>query len=217
MLNVQYSQSIVSLYPHVPPLCLKILRSNTITPSQLLPPPLPLRSDQSSTINLTTGLLRQADDLLKQMDMEARDAGDREMKDKCRTYKKSLQSLKSDFESARAAADRNMLLSGASGDRGRLLDVGSNLQRQNDTLQNARRVMADTEDVALEITEELGRNREKIQSARSKVLEVSGMTNTARRLVSSMSKRETQQKMMMYGMAFVLLGAIVVVVYYLEK
>ncbi|GMI37177.1 hypothetical protein TrCOL_g7186 [Triparma columacea] len=175
------------------------------------------KSDQSSTINLTTGLLRQADDLLKQMDMEARDAGDREMKDKCRTYKKSLQSLKSDFESARASADRNMLLSGASGDRGRLLDVGSNLQRQNDTLQNARRVMADTEDVALEITEELGRNREKIQSARSKVLEVSGMTNTARRLVSSMSKRETQQKMMMYGMAFVLLGAIVVVVYYLEK
>jgi hypothetical protein len=48
-----------------------------------------------------------------------------------------------------------MLLSGASGDRGRLLDVGSNLQRQNDTLQNARRVMADTEDVALEITEEV--------------------------------------------------------------
>jgi hypothetical protein len=43
------------------------------------------------------------------------------------------------------------------------------------------------------------------------------MTNTARRLVSSMSKRETQQKIMMYGLAFVLLGAIVVVVYYMQK
>lgn len=77
--------------------------------------------------------------------------------------------------------------------------------------------MADTEDVALEITEELGRNREKIQSAREKVLDVSGMTNTARRLVSSMSKRETQQKMMMYGLAFVLVGAIIVVIYYMQK
>jgi len=97
------------------------------------------------------------------------------------------------------------------------MDVGSSLSRQNDTLTNARRVMAETEDVALEITEELGRNREKIQNARSKVQEVSGMTNTARRLVQSMSKRETQQKIMMYGLAFVLVGAIVVVVYYMQK
>lgn len=176
------------------------------------------KSDKGSTITLTTGLIRQADDLLKQMDMESRDEGDREMKDKCRSYKKSLQSLKVDFEAARKDADRSMLLSGAGGaDRGRLLDVGSNLERQNDTLSNARRVMAETEDVALEITEELGRNREKIQSARSKVLEVSGMTNTARRLVQSMSKRETQQKIMMYGLAFILLGAIIVVVYYMQK
>ena len=64
---------------------------------------------------------------------------------------------------------------------------------------------------------QLGRNREKIQSARSKVLEVSSMTNQARRLVHSMSKRETQQKIMMYGLAFILIGAIVVVVYYMQK
>lgn len=175
--------------------------------------------DKSSTIQLTSGLFRQADDLLKQLDMEARDQSDRTMKEKCKTYKKSLQSLRSDFESARASADRQMLLSGSvsGSDRGRLMDVGSSLSRQNDTLTNARRVMAETEDVALEITEELGRNREKIQNARSKVQEVSGMTNTARRLVQSMSKRETQQKIMMYGLAFVLVGAIVVVVYYMQK
>mmetsp|Transcript_14379 Transcript_14379/g.29599 ORF Transcript_14379/g.29599 Transcript_14379/m.29599 type:complete len:207 (+) Transcript_14379:232-852(+) len=176
------------------------------------------KSDKGSTITLTTGLIRQADDLLKQMDMESRDNGDREMKDKCTTYKKSLQSLKSDFDAARNDADRSALLAGAGGnDRGRLLDVGSSLSRQNDTLTNARRIMSETEDVALEITEELGRNREKIQSARSKVQEVSGMTNTARRLVQSMSKRETQQRIMMYGLAVILLGAIIVVVYYMQK
>jgi len=33
--------------------------------------------DKSSTIQLTSGLFRQADDLLKQLDMEARDQSDR--------------------------------------------------------------------------------------------------------------------------------------------
>jgi len=139
---------------------------------------------------------------------------------KCKAYKKTLQALRKDFEAARGRVDREGLLAGAGKgreDRNRLLQTTDNLGRQNDTLDKARRVMAETEDVALEITEELGRNREKIQSARSKVLEVSGMTNQARRLVHSMSKRETQQKIMMYGLALVLVGAIVVVVYYMQK
>ena len=139
---------------------------------------------------------------------------------KCKAYKKTLQALRKDFEAARGRVDREGLLAGAEKgreDRNRLLQTTDDLGRQNDTLDKARRVMAETEDVALEITEELGRNREKIQSARSKVLEVSGMTNQARRLVHSMSKRETQQKIMMYGLALVLVGAIVVVVYYMQK
>jgi hypothetical protein len=43
------------------------------------------------------------------------------------------------------------------------------LARQNDTILAAQRSVAETEDVALEITNELARNREKIQSAHSKV------------------------------------------------
>jgi vesicle transport through interaction with t-SNAREs protein 1 len=172
------------------------------------------------TISLTGGLLKQADSLIKQMEMEARDAGDANLKAICKTYKKSLQSLKRDYEAAAEKANRSDLMGGAGagglgGDRGRMAQATDALGRQNETLENARRAMADTEDVALEITEELGRNREKIASARDKVGDVSGMTNQARRLVQSMSKRETQQKIMMYGFAFVLLGSIVLVVYYM--
>ncbi len=177
--------------------------------------------DQSSTLNITAGLLKQADDLIKQMDMEARDAGDRELQKKTRTYKKTLQSLRSDFQTAKGKLDHESLMAGSGSkndqDRGRLQMVNDGLSRQNDTLNNARRVIAETEDVALEVTEELGRNREKIQSARGKVMEVGGMTNQARRLVQSMSKRETQQKIMMYGLMLVMVGTVVVVVYYMTK
>ena len=184
-------------------------------------------SDASATLSLSANLLKQADALIKQMDMEARDAGDATLKLRCKTYKGTLKALKADYGAAKEKADRENLMGGASEGGGggglngehkaRMVQTNDTLGRQNETLDNARRAMAETEDVALEITEELGRNREKITSARDKVRDVSGMTNQARRLVQSMSKRETQQKIMMYGFAFVLVGAIVLVVYYMQK
>ena len=44
------------------------------------------------------------------------------------------------------------------------------LARQNDTILNAQRSVTETEEVALEITQELSRNREKIDSAHGKVI-----------------------------------------------
>ena len=67
--------------------------------------------------------------------------------------------------------------------------------------------MAETESVALEITEELGRHRETISSAHGRVRQVTGMTNRARRIVQSMSRQEVQQKLILYGVA----GAIIIV------
>ena len=42
---------------------------------------------------------------------------------------------------------------------------------------NATRTVAETEDVATEITDELGRNRSKIESSQSKVNEFTGIYN----------------------------------------
>ncbi|CAN0068051.1 unnamed protein product, partial [Phaeothamnion confervicola] len=67
---------------------------------------------------------------------------------------------------------------------------------------------------ALEITSELGRNREKITAVHDKVREVSVMTGSARRLVHSMSKREVQHKFILWGLAFILLGAVALVIYF---
>lgn len=43
------------------------------------------------------------------------------------------------------------------------------INRQNEMIANAHRTVAETEEVGMEITSELARNREKIESARTKV------------------------------------------------
>ncbi len=43
------------------------------------------------------------------------------------------------------------------------------IARQNEVIANATRTVAETEEVGLEITSELARNREKIESSRAKV------------------------------------------------
>jgi vesicle transport through interaction with t-SNAREs protein 1 len=183
-------------------------------------------SDAASQCRLINGLLKQADDLIKQMDMEARGSGgDRELQRKTKTYKGTLMSLREDFGAAKGEAERRGLFGGASGgggdlemgQKGRLNATQNKLDGQNDTLDNARRVMAETEETALDITSELARNREKIQSSRDKVVDVSSMTNQARRVIQNMSKREAQQKMIVCGVGFMLLGAIVLIIYYVSK
>jgi vesicle transport through interaction with t-SNAREs protein 1 len=53
------------------------------------------------------------------------------------------------------------------------------MQKQQESLDRARNVMADTESLAMEITTELSRNRETMESAHGRVKQVSGLTNRA--------------------------------------
>jgi vesicle transport through interaction with t-SNAREs 1 len=78
---------------------------------------------------------------------------------------------------------------------------------QNDRLERARRTMQETEQVALEITEELGNNRETLTSAHGRIREVSGLTGRAKRVLNRMSQRALQQKMILYAVA---IGLVVV-------
>lgn len=179
-------------------------------------------------LKMAHNLLLQADDLLKQMGLEARGVEDasvkRDLLGKVRVCKTRLANLRDDYEAAKGFVERNSL--GLNGDiessgrassgrsrstngsgKERLLSNTDSLQSQSDTLANARSIMAETENVALEITEELGRHRESISSAHGRVRQVTGMTNRARRIVQSMSRREVQQKLILYGVG----GTVVIV------
>ncbi|KAL3757966.1 hypothetical protein ACHAWU_010019 [Discostella pseudostelligera] len=185
-----------------------------------------------SDLRMASALLQQADDLLKQMGLEARTVEDatskRDLLGKVRVCKARLANLRDDYEVAKSVVERERLglpissssRGGGGGDiesgggRGaissnnrntqRLLSNTESLQSQNDTLANARSIMAETESVALEITEELGRHRETISSAHGRVRQVTGLTNRARRIVQSMSRREVQQKLILYGVGGVI-------------
>lgn len=176
----------------------------------------------SNLVKHVDALLIQAGDLVKQMEVEIRshDSATRKvLSEKITQYKKSLSSLRSDFERARTESQRaNLSMDSKSvADRERFKNVNDKLSRQNDMILNAQRTVGETEDVALEITTELAKNREKIESAHSKVREFSGMTDSARRLIHSMNKREVQQKFVMVALAIIILAAIAFVIYYTTK
>jgi len=132
-------------------------------------------SEKCSTINRhVDALLLQAGDLLKQMEVEVRShnsATRKVLSEKVNQYKRVLSSLRTDFGKAKEEAERNNLFAGTKSgeDRQRLLNTNEKLSRQNDTILAAQRTVAETEDVAMDITNELGRNREKIESSREKV------------------------------------------------
>ena len=145
-----------------------------------------------------------------------------------RVCKTRLANLRDDYEAAKGYVERNSLgLNGdagtggrnrggggsSSGGKERLLSNTDALQSQSDTLANARSIMAETESVALEITEELGRHRETISSAHGRVRQVTGMTNRARRIVQSMSRREVQQKLILYGVAGTIMIVFLMLIY----
>jgi len=166
-----------------------------------------LAPEETTGSNLTQNLLHQCEDLIKQMALEARSVSNPNLKrsllDKVRACKAEWKALQDQanqkglFENANAG---NMGGNGRSY-RDRMEANENMLDQQNDTLDNARRIMEETEVVALEITEELGQTREKLVSAHGRVREVTGMTGRARRLLTSMSRRAVQQKMCMYGVA----------------
>jgi small-conductance mechanosensitive channel len=158
--------------------------------------------DEEPPSTYSENLFQQADDLIKQMALEARSVPDaslkRDLLAKVRKLKGQLGTLQSKsekrglFASKSSKTDREKLL---------LKQNEDMLVQQNETLERARRTMEETEQVALEITDELGNNREKLMSAHDRVREVSGLTGRARRILTTMNQRAVQQKLVMYGVA----------------
>jgi len=152
----------------------------------------------------TSNLLSQCDELLQQMALEARSVPDasmkRELLAKVRGNKKDVQTLKDEYNKKTLMAGSRSSSGGGSSHRERLLKQQDMLHNQNSQLENARKVLEETEQVALEIGSELAHNRETIESAHGRVRGIAGLTGRARRILSSMGQRQAQQKMILYGL-----------------
>jgi vesicle transport through interaction with t-SNAREs protein 1 len=167
-----------------------------------------LQEDDEESGDHTTDLISQCDELLQQMALEARSVPDaalkRELLAQVRTCKSELQHLKDDLNKRSLMAQAQT--GNGSGHRERLLQQQEMLTNQNSTLENARKVLEETEQVALEIGSELTNNRATIESAHGRVRSVAGLTGRARRIIQSMNQRQMQQKIILYGLA----GSVVV-------
>ena len=183
-------------------------------------------ADKNSASLVQIGrLVGQANQLIDQMNLEVRSlepATRKQLQKKVRQYKTSLNTLEDDFRRAREKHEREGLL-GAKADgvgglsaehRSRMADTTERLQGSSRALEMAIETVQETEDVALGITDELGRNREKILSAHAKVKQTSSLTDTARSLVSRMTRRDKQHRCMMYGLMFCMVIAIIIALYY---
>mmetsp|Transcript_52268 Transcript_52268/g.79354 ORF Transcript_52268/g.79354 Transcript_52268/m.79354 type:complete len:203 (-) Transcript_52268:48-656(-) len=153
--------------------------------------------------NHTGALLSQCDELLQQMALEARSVSDntlkRELLAQVRNCKAELQSFKDEHN--KQSLMSNAKSGSSSGHRERLLQQQDMLRNQNSQLENARKTLEETEQVALEIGSELANNRNTIESAHGRVRQVSSLTGRARRIVASMNQRAIRQKVILYGMS----------------
>jgi hypothetical protein len=134
----------------------------------------------------SSALLSQSEDLLKQMSLEARDTNDaalqRDLMQKYELCKTQLVTLKQDRHRGGA------LRGGKRNDKVAYEHADQMLAQQNESLERARRTMGDAEINALQVTEELRRNRDTMERTKGSIQDVNGMTNEARRLLNKLNR-----------------------------
>jgi chromosome segregation ATPase len=175
--------------------------------------------------------LHAAKQLCADMEMTARNFADptkRESGDKIRGHKETLSSLAKDLAAAESKFDRSALLGSRSAaqaleydkslaQRERMAQATEKLRGGTNVLDNANRTLESTLEVGTGIMSELDRNREVLQRVRGNVGEVSGTLDTARTILRSMNRREIQNKIAVWVFAFVMIGIIGVLIWYVNK
>jgi hypothetical protein len=141
-------------------------------------------------------LFKGIQDATKQAGVELR------LVDKGFGYKEKFEALKNSVSAKQAEVNRALLMEGNSGnsvfpqmgkskeDRARTEAINSKVERQNDTIERLHGIVNETEEVGVEILNELGDNREKIASAREKAQEINTDLSDAETRMKRMQRRE---------------------------
>lgn len=160
--------------------------------------------------------------LLRQMEIESRTSGSniKEKKQKVAQFGQQVQQLRAQLQQLRQTKERSELFQGG-GDSGvpsqeakRFGHVTDRMERQTETLLESRRTLAETEEVAMGITENLDSNRQSILSAHEKVHVTGGFIGQSQSILRRMQLRESRRKIMVYAV-FVLLAITFIIIIYL--
>ena len=102
-------------------------------------------------------------------------------------YKAQLANLRTEYESA--TLFKETYNNNNNNGRSSIIDSQSTVRSQNETLLNARSAIAETEGVAMGITEDLNRQRETMKSAHGRVNEVAEMAEKGDGILKGMLRR----------------------------
>lgn len=176
--------------------------------------------------------IAECEALVRRMDLEARSLSDPAVKtpmlNKLRDYKSELAKLKRDAREASAEAAhvdaRNELLSGEErggadggsnaslGTRGQAMETTERLARTGERIKESRRSLLETEDLGVSILQDLQGQRETIERSREALHGADDTIGRSRKILSSMGRRATANKVAFYGVSAVLTLAIFIII-----
>ncbi|XP_011862747.1 PREDICTED: vesicle transport through interaction with t-SNAREs homolog 1A [Vollenhovia emeryi] len=172
--------------------------------------------------------IEEAQELLEQMELEVRGmngtARDR-LRGRVESHRAELKRLTQEFQAAKKPRDDVMEITVEESwdnnvtedQRKRLLDASERIERSGRTLQNGYRMALETEEIGSEVLKELHDQRETIQRSRGRLRETDAELGRGSRLLSGMIFRSLQQRMILAGVALVLIIVACIVIYYSFK
>jgi len=203
--------------------------SRTISRKSAALPSLAGEERKQKLVEIETDMA-EAEALQRRMDLEARSlppAAKTPLLAKLRDYKSDLQRIKREVKasasSAANEAQRDALLSRAelgdsgptsSNQRERLLQTTDRARQTGDRIQQGKRTLLETEELGVNILQDLHKQRQQITNARDTLHGADDHISRSRHLLSVMSRRATMNKVILAGVVVMLLGAIITVIYF---
>lgn len=180
---------------------------------------------RKSCINAIAKEIDRANELVRDMEMEARSAppsARARMSSRIKGYQTDVQKHQRDLKAARTsggAGGRDELLGGdswgSSGEqqRGRLLDSQTTLDRTSARITNTQRIADETEQIGSGVLTELGSQRDTIVRVAHKVQGVDANLSKSKRILNGMSRRVMTNQVTMIIIIFVLCAILGIVIW----
>lgn len=172
----------------------------------------------------------EARELIEQMELEVREVTGEEkarLNNRLKAYKNEMQRFEQDLKKARVAFSdqegRNELLGGedsqysSEDQRARLLDNTERLERTGRQLEEGYKMCVETEQIGVDIMNNLHRDREVMERARERTRGTDKNLTKSSRILTGMMRRIIQNRIIMAIICLAILGVIGLVIYYATK
>jgi len=186
-------------------------------------------SAKQSAVSDVERCFDEARELIEQMELEVREVSGEEkskLGHRLKAYNNEMQRFEQDLKKARVAFSdqegRNELLGGedshsSEDQRARLLDNTERVERSGRQLEEGYKMCVETEQIGVDIMNNLHRDREVIERARERTRGTDKNLSKSSRILTGMMRRIIQNRIIMAVICLAILGVIGLIIYYAVK